>query len=134
MYNACKQHARGRLKIKIPMEEIDVLWVTVYSPESSAKIAAKCITLPQESHPNILQVIQAINTQNSKTNFLLTYNYNALPLTPPNADIDRAIEAQSQYTCSLTSISITGLNKIDIYSALITDDAGSPPTTLAQKS
>ncbi len=79
----------------------------------------------------ILQVIQAINTQKSKTNFPLTYNYNArISLTPPNFDIDRTIEAQSQYTRSFTSISITitGLNKIDIYSTLTIDGTGNLPT------
>jgi hypothetical protein len=119
--------------IKIPTEEIDVLWTTVYSPDTSAKVTAKCITLPQGSHPKIPQVIQAINIQRNKTKYPLTYNYNATPLTPPNAELACIIEAQAQYTRTITSISITGLNEIDIYSTLIADEVGGPPTTLVQQ-
>ena len=119
--------------IKIPTEEIDVLWTTVYSPNAGAKVTAKCITLPQGSHPQIPQVIQAINTQRNKTKYPLTYNYNATPLTPPNGEIDRIIEAQTQYTRTITSISLTGLNEIDIYSTPITDVVGGPPTTIVQQ-
>jgi hypothetical protein len=67
----------------------------------------------REVRLKILKVIQAINTQRSKTNFPLTYNYNArISLTPPNFDIDRTIEAQSQYTHSFTSISITDSTRL----------------------
>jgi hypothetical protein len=47
--------------------------------------------------------------------------------------VDRTIEAQSQYTHSLTSISITGLNKIDIYSTLIIDGTGNLPTSVVHQ-
>ncbi len=83
-------------------------------PNTSTKAAAKCITIPRESHTLIPQVIHAINAYQNKTDYPHTYNYNATALIPPTTAIDHTIERQVKFTRSLTSVSITGLNKIDI--------------------
>jgi hypothetical protein len=60
-------------------------------------------------------VIHAINTHQNKTDYPHTYNYSATALIPPTTAIDHAIKRQAKFTRFLTSVSITGLNKIDTY-------------------
>ncbi len=60
-------------------------------------------------------MIHAINTHQNKTDYPHTYNYSATALIPPTTAIDHAIKRQAKFTRFLTSVSITGLNKIDTY-------------------
>ncbi len=102
-------------KQQLAIEQLDVVWVTVNLPNTNTKAAVKCITIPRESHILIPQVIHAINTHQNKTDYPHTYNYNATALIPPTTAIDHDIKRQAKFTRSLTSVSIIGLNKIDIY-------------------
>jgi hypothetical protein len=56
-----------KTKQQLGIEQLDVVWVTVNSPNTNTKAAAKCITIPKESHTLIPQVIHTINTHQNKT-------------------------------------------------------------------
>jgi hypothetical protein len=101
--------------LHIAVEHFDALWVNVYSPNTKKKNATKCITIPLMNHSVIPQVIHAINTQQSKTDYPNTYNYRAIAITPLSNAINKAIEDQALFTRSLTSVSLTDHNKMDIY-------------------
>ncbi len=117
-----------KTKQQLAIEQLDVVWVTVSLPNTNTKAAAKCITIPRESHTLLPQVIHAINTLQNKTDYPHAYNYNATALIPPTAAIDHAIKTQAKFTRSLTSVSITGLNEIDIYSTKLKET-----TTIVQQ-
>jgi hypothetical protein len=104
-----------KTKQQLAIKQLDVVWVTVNLPNTNTKAAARCITIPRENHTIIPQVIHAINTHQNKIDYPHTYNYNTTALIPPTIAIDHTIERQAKFTRSLTSVSITGLNKIDIY-------------------
>ncbi len=100
-----------KMKQQLVFEQLDVVWVMVNLPNTNTKAAAKCITIPRESHTLIPHLIHAISTHQNKTDYPHTYNYNTTALILPTTAIDHAIERQAKFTRSLTSVSITGLNK-----------------------
>jgi hypothetical protein len=113
-------HRLETAKQQTAIEQFDVVWVTVNSPSLNTKTAAKCIMIPKDSQAQIPHVIDAINTSKNKTEYPHTYNYYATALILPTQAIEHAINLQAKFTRSLTSVSITGLNKIDIYNTIPT--------------
>ncbi len=117
-----------KTKQQLAIKQLDVVWVMVNLPNTNTKAAAKCITNPRESHTLIPQVIHAINTHQNKIDYPHTYNYNTTALIPPTTAIDHAIKRQAEFTRSLTSVLIIGLNKIDIYTTKLKET-----TTIVQQ-
>ena len=117
------------------VDQFDVLWVAAPLPYTRARCTAKCIMFLIESHSLIPDTIQAINAYRSKTDYPQTYNYKAISLTPPTITMDHTIQTQCKFQRSLTFTSLTGLNKIDIYTVIVNGDKTKDtiPHTIAQQ-
>ncbi len=117
-------------KQQMAIKQFDVMWVTMNSPSLNTKTAAKCITIPKESQAQIPHVIDTMNTNKNKTEYPHTYNYYATVLILPTQAIEQNINLEAKFNCSLTSVSITGVNKIDIYNTIpttTTEETAMPP-------
>jgi hypothetical protein len=120
----------------IPPEHFDIVWTTVYSPTTNKKAAAKCITVSPKYHHTINQLVNALshNTPHPTTRLAhpLTYDYIAISTIQQDdvsnqehtdfnyGNIDLLLDYHSEYICSLTSTSITGLSEIDLFSTTTT--------------
>jgi len=122
--------------VNIPPEHFDIVWTTVYSPNTHKKAAAKCITVSPKYHHKITQIVNALSHDTphptSKLAHRLTYNYIAMPtfqqdnvnnqehtnFESDTCNIDLLLDYHSQYIRTLTSTSITGLSEIDLFSTI----------------
>jgi hypothetical protein len=122
--------------VNIPPEHFDIVWTTVYSPNTHKKAAAKCITVSPKYHHKIKQIVNALSHDKphptTKLAHPLTYDYIAMPtFQQDNANnqehtdfesyfcnIDLLLDHHSQYIRTLTSTSITGLSEIDLFSTI----------------
>ena len=69
--------------VNIPPEHFDIVWTTVYSPNTHKKAAAKCITVSPKYHHKINQIVNALSHDTphptTKLAHPLTYDYIAMP-------------------------------------------------------
>jgi hypothetical protein len=120
--------------VTILPEHFDIVWTTVYSPTTTKKAAAKCITVSPKYHHKIKQIVNALShdTPHPKNKLAhpLTYdciaiptiqqdnanNYEFINFESDHCNIDLLIDYHSQYIRTLTLTSITGLSEIDLFS------------------
>jgi hypothetical protein len=122
--------------VDIPPEHFDIVWTTVYSPNTHKKAAAKCITVSPKYHHKIKQIVNALSHDTphptTKLAHPLTYDYIAMPTFQQDnvnnqehtdfesdfRNIDLLLDHHSQYIRTLISTSITGLSGIDLFSTI----------------